>query len=570
MGDTKRTLLAGFLIAGLTLLIPFYLQMIGVSLEDGATQTLDVLPASDIVDDSAFKLKEKKVVVDDSSTFFDSTQKSKALSFYVVTEKYQLGFSSVSGGSLESFVITDGGIKKHQYFGGYDSSGRYNDSLNVELLGLGSLGCSPCLKNNEGLINIPFSVVSPVVANGQTINLAGADSLVVVMEGFWNNQKIIKKTSFFGDKYLINHLYFLENVGLDAISVAWMDGLKTTEKNLTEELTYSEAYVAQNKDIESVHFTPSDISDVAENLSFSGSTDWVGIRNKYFINALISDQSVGGFVGGKSFQLDEGLLIPKYSMGLNFKGVSSVGVRQYLGPLDVDLIAQSNTYLDRIMNFGWLPIQPFSRLVLWLLKSLRLLGLNYGIILIVFALLIRFLTGPLTKKSFQSSQKMQSVQPKMKKIQEKFKNDSQKLNQEMIKLYKEEGVNPMGGCLPMLIQMPLLFSLFIVFRSTIEFRGAPFFWWITDLSQPDVLFNLPFNIPIYGAHVGFLPIVLGVSMFMSQRLSMASMDPKQKPMMYFMTAFFFLLFNQFPSGLNLYYTMYNILNYFQQKNLKKV
>ena len=107
-------------------------------------------------------------------------------------------------------------------------------------------------------------------------------------------------------------------------------------------------------------------------------------------------------------------------------------------------------------------------------------------------------------------------------------------------------------------------SLFIVFRSTIEFRGAPFFWWITDLSKPDVLFNLPFNIPIYGSHVGLLPFVLGVSMFFSQRLSMATMDSKQKPMMYIMNGFFILIFNGFPSGLNLYYTVYNLLNYFQQ------
>ena len=147
---------------------------------------------------------------------------------------------------------------------------------------------------------------------------------------------------------------------------------------------------------------------------------------------------------------------------------------------------------------------------------------------------------------------MTSIQPEVQKLRDKYKNDPQRVSQETLKLYKTHGVNPLGGCLPMLLQMPLLFALFIVFRSTIEFRGAPFFWWITDLSQPDVLFNLPFNIPIYGAHVGFLPIVLGISMFMSQRLSMASMDPKQKPMMYFMTAFFFLLFNQFPSGLNLY------------------
>ena len=221
------------------------------------------------------------------------------------------------------------------------------------------------------------------------------------------------------------------------------------------------------------------------------------------------------------------------------------------------------------MNFGWFIIQPFSRGVLWLLKMLHSTGLNYGIILILFAFIVRIVTGPLTKKAFVSSQQMQAVQPKLKKLQEKYKNDSKKLNQEMIKLYRDNNVNPAGGCFPMLLQMPLLFSLFLVFRSTIEFRGAPFFGWISNLSQPDTIFYLPFHIPIYGDQVAFLPILLGVSMFLTQKMSMANMDSQQKPVMYIMSAFFFLIFNSFPSGLNLYYLIYNILNYFQQRSLKK-
>ena len=299
-----------------------------------------------------------------------------------------------------------------------------------------------------------------------------------------------------------------------------------------------------------------------------GPTDWVAVRNKYFISSLISNDANGGFVSGKAAFFQEGVFVPQYTMGLNFNK-SSFSVRQFFGPLDVDIIEESGTYLDRVMNFGWLPIQPFSRAVLWILKTLYLTGLNYGVILILFAFLIRVVTGPLTKKSFESSQKMQELQPKLKKIQEKYKNDSARLNQKMVEFYKKEGYNPLGGCLPMIIQMPLLFSLFIVFRSTIEFRGAPFFGWINNLSQPDIIFNLGFSVPLYGSHVSFLPVVLGVSMFMSQKLSMANMDPKQKPMMYIMSAFFFLLFNSFPSGLNLYYAMYNILNYFQQRGLKK-
>ena len=138
-------------------------------------------------------------------------------------------------------------------------------------------------------------------------------------------------------------------------------------------------------------------------------------------------------------------------------------------------------------------------------------------------------------------------------------------------LYKKEGVNPLGGCLPILVQMPLLIALFQVFRKTIEFRGASFLpFWITDLSQPDVLFYLPEGwwIPLYGNHVAFLPILMGFSIYLTQKLSMATMDPAQKPMMYIMNAFFILIFNGFPSGLNLYYTVYNLLNYFQQKSIR--
>ena len=119
----------------------------------------------------------------------------------------------------------------------------------------------------------------------------------------------------------------------------------------------------------------------------------------------------------------------------------------------------------------------------------------------------------------------------------------------------------------MLLQMPLLWSLFVVFRSTIEFRGASFVFWINDLSQPDVLFNLPFHIPLYGDYVALLPILMGISIFMTQKMSMATMDPAQKPVMYIMNAFFILIFNSFPSGLNLYYTVYNLLNFYQQKTI---
>jgi YidC/Oxa1 family membrane protein insertase len=163
---------------------------------------------------------------------------------------------------------------------------------------------------------------------------------------------------------------------------------------------------------------------------------------------------------------------------------------------------------------------------------------------------------------------MKMVAPLQKKIQEKYKNDPQRLQKEMGKLWKEHGVNPISGCLPMLIQWPILMAFFIVFRSTVEFRGAPFVLWINDLSQPDYLFSLPFELPLYGGSVAILPILMGISMFLTMRITMQSTEGSQKTFMYFMNGFFILIFNSFPSGLTLYYTMFNFLSYQQQLSIK--
>ena len=132
-----------------------------------------------------------------------------------------------------------------------------------------------------------------------------------------------------------------------------------------------------------------------------------------------------------------------------------------------------------------------------------------------------------------------------------------------MKLYKESGVNPLSGCLPTLLQLPLLWAIFIVFRNTIELRDAAFFWWIKDLSAPDTIYQLPFSIPFYGDLVNILPIFMGVTMFIQQKMTMK--DPKQKAMVYFMPIFLTLIFNSFPSGLNLYYALFNLFSIIQQK-----
>ena len=531
MTDTKRTIAAGLVIGLLTLVIPFYLQLIGVVPGEASNQDPPV--SSDSLQNSLVQEKDPAPVVFQEATRDKKTTKTEIINFSVITDKYHALVSNMGGGSVVNFEMHSFEGDAYKYIGGYDELGNYSKEVGLNLTIPKENPCSPCLRtSSEDFFNVPFEVISPSLYSGQTISLQKEDSLVIVMQGSLDNQSVTKKLVLYGNKYIINHDYSLVNAP-NNVSLVWADGIKTTEKNLFEELTYSSGYVAQSKEINSLSFSPESASEIKSAVSYGGKTDWVAIRNKYFINALISSESTGGTLAASAYQLNEESLIPVYEMGLNFSS-PSISVSQFFGPLDVDIIESSNTYLDRVMNFGWLPIQPFSRSVLWLLKKLHLLGINYGVILILFAFLIRIITGPLTKKSFESTQKMQKIQPRLKKIQEKHKNDSQKLNKEMVSLYKETGVNPLGGCLPMLIQMPLLFSLFIVFRSTIEFRGAPFFGWINNLSQPDTIFDLSFTIPLYGNQVAFLPFVLGISMFLTQRLSMATMDKNTKPMIQWM------------------------------------
>jgi YidC/Oxa1 family membrane protein insertase len=162
--------------------------------------------------------------------------------------------------------------------------------------------------------------------------------------------------------------------------------------------------------------------------------------------------------------------------------------------------------------------------------------------------------------------KMQALQPKLAEIKGKYGNNKQQLNKKTMGMYKEYGVNPLGGCLPILIQMPLLIALFNVFRTTIELRNEPFIWWIKDLSSPDVIFTLPFHIPMYGNTVAVLPFIMAGMMVIQQKLSGTdSSNPQQKYMMYFMPIFMLLIFNNFPSGLVLYYTLFNLFTILQQK-----
>jgi YidC/Oxa1 family membrane protein insertase len=222
------------------------------------------------------------------------------------------------------------------------------------------------------------------------------------------------------------------------------------------------------------------------------------------------------------------------------------------------------------MSLGWAwLIRPISEyIMLPIFTAIHYVIPNWGLVIIIFSILIKVALHPLSKTQMKSMKKMQKLQPLMDEMREKYKDDPQKMNQSIMNLYKEYGVNPAGGCLPLLLQMPIMYALYSVFRGAIELRQASFVGWITDLSIPDVIYRLSFKLPLIGIQdISGIAVLMGVTMFFQTK--MTTKDPRQKAMVWMMPIMMTFLFNGFPAGLNLYYTVFNILSIGQQLLINK-
>jgi YidC/Oxa1 family membrane protein insertase len=239
----------------------------------------------------------------------------------------------------------------------------------------------------------------------------------------------------------------------------------------------------------------------------------------------------------------------------------------YAGPKDPEQLAAVGAQLDRSIDLGWSWMAPLTRAFAWLLKACYAVIPNYGVAIILLTVMVRLCTAPLAAKQMKSMKRMGEIQPKMKALQEKHKDDRQQQSQEMMKLYKEAGVNPLGGCLPMVFQIPVFIGLYYALQSSIDLRQAPFMLWIDDLSRPETLFA----IPGVGWPVRVLPVLMTLSMVLQQRMTpMTTMDPVQaRTMMIVMPVMFFFMFYGFPAGLVLYWFVSNLLAIAQQLYLNR-
>ncbi len=367
---------------------------------------------------------------------------------------------------------------------------------------------------------------------------------------------------FHADSYVVDVEGAFEGIGSRGYTVlsSLGRGLKTNEANPDED--FDQLAFAVNQGGGDVHTRKLDDIEPGERVAAEGGPfRWVAVKNKYFLAAYVAPPEASGFGGliaegveaEHAAELTAALPVPAGSEGFRF--------RAYMGPQEHERLQAVGQELQSVnpIGYDWLRfiIRPLADLILTALTWLHTtFSLAYGWVLILFGVLMRVVLFPLYQKSMRAQMAQMQVQPRIKELQEKYEDEPQKLQQEMIRLYKEHNINPLAGCLPMLLPFPILITLFFVFQSTIEFRGVPFLW-IPDLSLHD---------PIYAT-----PLVMGVSMFLMQWIGQRGMErnTQMKLLSYGMPVIMFVVFLRFPAGLNLYYATSNLASLPQQWYLSK-
>ena len=309
---------------------------------------------------------------------------------------------------------------------------------------------------------------------------------------------------------------------------------------------------------------------IKEKNIYPGKLSWIAVQDRYFMSSIIPQETTEGEM--ILTLLDNDVLESKMAVG--FESIHPGEQREFqynlfFGPKSMQVLKQIGHNLDKAVNFGMFDF--IAKPCLWLMNKLYTVIPNYGIAIIVLTLLTKILLWPLGNKSYKSMAAMKKLQPLMAEIREKNKNDKRKMNEEVMGLYKTYKVNPMGGCLPMVVQIPVFFALYRMLYEAIELRHAPFFGWITDLSAPDRLFHFSMTIPFMQAPYGIpvLTIIMGGTMFLQQKMQPPMGDPAQAKMMMLMPVVFTVIFINFSSGLVLYWLINNILSISQQHYINK-
>jgi YidC/Oxa1 family membrane protein insertase len=313
------------------------------------------------------------------------------------------------------------------------------------------------------------------------------------------------------------------------------------------------------------------IKDIEDKNTFEGVIDWIAIQTRYFMTSIIPESSTDAtfhLISKENNLVVAQLILPETT--INSETQQSFKFELFQGPKSMSLLDSYGYNLGKAVNFGMFDI--LAKPCLWLMNFIyHNLIPNYGVAIILLTLLTKVLLWPLGTKSYKSMSDMKKLAPLIKEIKEKYKDDRKRVNEETMALYRTYKINPLGGCLPMLVQIPVFFALYRMLYEAIELRHAPFFLWINDLSAPDRLFRFDFTIPFMDPPYGIpvLTLVMGATMFLQQKMSPPMGDATQAKMMMLMPVIFTFIFINFSSGLVLYWLVNNIVSISQQYYITK-
>ena len=390
-----------------------------------------------------------------------------------------------------------------------------------------------------------------------------------------NGVRLEKTYALTTGSYLLDAKHVVKNISaqnLDATIYAEIvrDGGKPSFKGKVENSSFYSTFTGPAIYTDTEKFLKVEFSDIEKGKAkthgtqMAGQPTWVAMIQHYFTTAWIPSTA---------YQKDlyvEMLEKNQYRVGVKSK-LELIGVGQekteslklFVGPQEENVLESIAPGLELVKDYGWLTI--LAKPIFWLLEKIHGIVNNWGWSIILLTVLIKLLFFPLSAASYKSMAKMKLVQPRLMEMKERFKGEPQKLNQAMMEMYRKEKINPLGGCLPVVVQIPVFIALYWVLLASVEMRGAPWLGWIQDLSQPDTLFGVWF-----GAPIGLLPIIMAISMFVQVKLNPTPPDPLQAKLMMYMPLIFSIMFFFFPSGLVLYWVVNNILSIAQQWQINRV
>jgi YidC/Oxa1 family membrane protein insertase len=373
---------------------------------------------------------------------------------------------------------------------------------------------------------------------------------------------IVKRYRFHGSEYRVDLDVEVINRGATSVnpemSLSWYGLVGRASR-----YTFAGPSVLSGTSVERLK-----VKEVQKGMRFTGDIKWMADEDNYFVSLIaprkmedvtvdVRERQGNGGVGFESrMTFSRGRVTPGGRVESSFL--------IYVGPKLPELLKALEVEGEKAINFGKY-LGSIEKVLLWFLELAYHVTGNYGVAIIILSILLKVIFWPLSRRSYRSMQEMQKVQPEMKMLQEKYKDDKQRLNQEMMALYKRRKVNPVGGCLPMLVQFPFLIALYKALPLAFNLRHAPFVLWLRDLSAADTFFVDQLPLPLLGnTPVGPLPLLMGVSMLIQQKMSPTMGDPRQAKMMMIMPVMFIFIFLSFPSGLVLYWFVQNLLSIGEQ------